>query len=61
MIYKLVISKLSFKSIFRISFLFMASNEDLTLNMKAKKARSFLYFLFLIFYLQYRYHGWDLA
>ena len=40
--------KLSFRSIVG---LLMASNEDL--NMKAKKARTFLYFLFLIFYLQY--------
>ena len=38
-------------SIVRLFFLFMASNEDL--NMKATKARTFLCFLFLIFYLRY--------
>ena len=47
-IYKVTIFKLSFKSMVRL-LLFMAStNEDL--NMKAKKARTFLYFLFPIFY-----------
>ena len=30
----------------------MASNEDLNMK-KAKKARTFLYFSFLIFYLRY--------
>ena len=42
---------LSFRSIFRILFIFMASNEDL--NMKVKRVKTFLYFTFLIFYLQY--------
>ena len=52
MIYKVTIFKLSFKSMVRL-LLFMAStNEDL--NMKAKKARTFLYFLFLT---EYRYTG----
>ena len=51
MIYKLITFKLSFRSIFTLSFLFMASNEDP--NMKAKRARTFLYFTFLIFYLRY--------
>ena len=36
-----------FRSIVRLLFLFMASNEDL--NMKAKKARTFFYFSLLIF------------
>ena len=43
--------KLCFRSIDRLLFLFMASNEDP--NMKAKNVRRFLYFSFLIFYLQY--------
>ena len=51
MIYKMITIKLSFRSIVRPLFLFMASDEDL--NMKAKKASTFLYFLFLIFYLRY--------
>ena len=51
MIYKLFTFKLCFRIIVRLLFIFMASNE--VPNMKAKNARSFLYFLFLIFYLQY--------
>ena len=51
MIYKLITFKLSFISIARLLFPFMFSNEDL--NMKAKNSRTFLYFLFLIFYLRY--------
>ena len=52
MIYKLITFKPVFqkqlvKVVVRLLFLFMASNE--VLNMKAKKARSFLYFSFLIF------------
>ena len=47
MIYKLITFKLSFRIIFRLLFLFMASNEDP--NMKAKSASTFLYFTFLIF------------
>ena len=45
MINKLILFKLSFRSIVRLLFLFMASNEDP--NMRVKKARTFLYFLFL--------------
>ena len=48
MIYKLITFKLSFESIFRLLYVFMASNEDP--NMKARRARTFLYFIFLIFY-----------
>ena len=51
LIYKLITFKLSFRSIARLLFLFMALNRDL--NMKAKKARTFLYFQFLIFCLRY--------
>ena len=49
MIYKVITFKLSYRSIVRLLFVFMASNKD----MKAKKARTLLYFLFLIFYLRY--------
>ena len=45
--------------IVRLLFLFMTPNEDL--NMKAKKARTFLYFSFLIFYLQISWLGSSLA
>ena len=45
MINKLITFKLSFRSIVRLLFLFMASNEDL--NMRVKKERTFLYFSFL--------------
>ena len=40
MINKLILFKLSFRSIVRLLFLFMASNED-------RNMRTFLYFLFL--------------
>ena len=43
--------KLSFKTMVRLLLFMVSTNEDL--NMKAKKARTFLYFLFLIFYLRY--------
>ena len=45
MINKLITFKLSFRSIVRLLFLFMASNEDP--NMRVKKERTFLYFSFL--------------
>ena len=51
MIYKLITFKLSFRSMFSLLFLFMTANEDP--NMNAKRARTFLYFMVLIFYLQY--------
>ena len=40
MINKLILFKISFRSIVRLLFLFMASNED-------RNMRTFLYFLFL--------------
>ena len=43
--------KLFFRSIARLWFLFIVSNEDT--NMRAKKARTFLYFPFLMSFLQY--------
>ena len=50
MIYKMIIFKLSFKSMVRqldfYSVYGLNTSEDL--NMKVKKARTFLYFLFLI-------------
>ena len=45
MINKLILFKISFRSIVRLLFLFMASNEDP--NMKVKKERTSLYFSFL--------------
>ena len=42
------------KQSFRSQSFFMASNEDP--NMKAKRARTFLYLTFLIFYLRYIYY-----
>ena len=55
---QLITLKLSFRSMIRLLFLFMVSNED---QIKAKKARMFLYFLPLIFYLQHIGTGWDLT
>ena len=48
--------ELSFGSIVRLLFPFMASNEDP--NVTAKKVRTFLLFSFLMFLV---YPGWDLA
>ena len=61
MIYKLITFKLSFRCIASQTFIsfYDLSNEDL--NMKAKKARTFLYFLFLIFYLRYILVGIQLS
>ena len=55
---QLITFKLSFRSMIRLLFLFMVSNED---QIKAKKARMFLYFLLPIFYLQHIGTGWDLT
>ena len=51
MMKKLITLKLFFRSIARLLFLFMVSNEDT--NMRAKKVRTFLYFSFLMSFLQY--------
>ena len=59
MMNKLITFKLFFRSIARLLFLFMASNEDT--NMRAKKERTFLYFPFLMFFLFTIYPDWNLA
>ena len=51
MVHMLITFKLSFRRIARLLFLFMTSNEDP--NIKTKNMRTFLYFSFPTFYLQY--------
>ena len=58
MMNKLIAFKLFFRSIARVLFSFILSNENT--NMRAFKARTLLYFPFLMFFLEI-YPGCDLA